>query len=269
MLCTSSVWWYGPQVGWVRRPPPCRPAGTSGRGILATVTRNALTVVLVSVLTFGGLMVMVELTTPGGLIFDRPDDEIAALADEAFLTAEGREIFFDARPRFRDEDELSQACDQRASEPDDSDGGTTVGCYSGYDVISIFRPDDARLRPMMVTTAAHELLHAVYARLDPAERDEVDALVEAEIVRVPAADVVHGQIAASVGDRSENRGNELFAYLGSQVELDGGFAPELEAYYARYFTDRDALVDVFITFESALDTNGVELENDWADAGRS
>ena len=233
------------------------------------MTRNALTVVLVSVLTFGGLMVMVELTTPGGLIFDRPDDEIAALADEAFLTAEGREIFFDARPRFRDEDELSQACDQRASEPDDSDGGTTVGCYSGYDVISIFRPDDARLRPMMVTTAAHELLHAVYARLDPAERDEVDALVEAEIVRVPAADVVHGQIAASVGNRSEDRANELFAYLGSQVELDGGFAPELEAYYARYFSDRDALVDVFITFESALNGSGVELGNDWADTGRS
>ena len=243
--------------------------GSSDRGILAVVTRNALNVVLVGALTFGGLMVMVELTTPGGLIFDRPDAEIAALANEAFFTAEGREIFFDARPRFRDEEELSQACGQRASEPDDSDGGTTVGCYSEYDVISIFKPEDARLRPMMVTTAAHELLHAVYARLDPAERDEVDALVEAEIVRVPADDVVHGQIAASVGNRSEDRANELFAYLGSQVELDGGFAPELEAYYARYFTDRDALVDVFITFESALDGSGIELENDWVDTGRS
>lgn len=247
---------------------PYRP-GSSGRGILAIVTRNALTVVLVSVLTFGGLMVMLEFTTPGGLIIDRPDAEIAALADEAFLTVEGREIFFDARPRFRDEDELSQACDQRAFKPDDSDGGTTVGCYTGYDVISIFKPDDARLRPMMVTTAAHELLHAVYARLDPAERDEIDALVEAEIVRVPADDGVHGQIAASVGDRPENRANELFAYLGSQVVLDGGFAPELETYYARYFTDRDALVDVFLAFESTLDGSGVELENGWADTGRS
>lgn len=233
------------------------------------MARNALTVVLVSALTFGGLMVMLELTTPGGLIINRPDAEIAALADEAFLTVEGREIFFDARPRFRDEDELSQACDQRAFEPDDFDGATTVGCYTGYDVISIFKPDDARLRPMMVTTAAHELLHAVYARLGPAERDEVDALVEAEIVRVPADDGVHGQIAASVGDRPENRANELFAYLGSQVVLDGGFAPELETYYARYFTDRDALVDVFLAFESTLDGSGVELENGWADTGGS
>jgi hypothetical protein len=243
--------------------------GSSGRGILAIVTRNALTVVLVSVLTFGGLMVMLELTTPGGLFIDRPDAEIAALADEAFLTVEGREIFFDARPRFGDEDELSQACDQRAFEPDDSEGGATVGCYTGYDVISIFKPDDARLRPMMVTAAAHELLHAAYARLNPAERDEVDALVEAELVRVPADDGVHGQIAASVGDRHENRANELFAYLGSQVVLDGGFAPELEAYYARYFTDRDALVDVFLAFESTLDGSGVELDTSWADTGRS
>jgi hypothetical protein len=233
------------------------------------VTRNALTVVLVSLLTFGGLMVMLELTTPGGLIFDRPDADIAALADEAFFTAEGREIFFDARPRILDEDELSQACDQRAFVSDDSDSGRTVGCYTGYDVISIFKPDDARLRPMMVTTAAHEMLHAVYARLDPAERDDVDALVEAELLRVPADDGVHRQIAASVGDRSENRANELFAYLGSQVVLDSGFAPELEAYYARYFTDRDALVDVYLTLESSLDGSGVELENGWADTGGS
>lgn len=233
------------------------------------MTRNALTVVLVGVLTFGGLMTMLELTTPGGLLIARPDTEIAALADEAFLTAEGREIFFDARPRVGDEDELSRACDQRSVETDDSGAGTTVGCYTGYDVISILKPDDERLRPMMVTTAAHELLHAAYARLEPAERDEVDALVEAEILRVPIDDVVHGQIAASVGDRSENRANELFAYLGSQVVLDGGFAAELETYYARYFTDRNALVDVFLAFEATLERNGIELESGWADTGRS
>ncbi|HEX6365157.1 MAG TPA: hypothetical protein VF000_03350 [Agromyces sp.] len=233
------------------------------------MTRNALTVVLVGVLTLGGLLVMLELTTPGGLILDRPDAEIAALADAAFLTEEGREIFFDARPRLRDDDEVSRECDQRAFEPDDSGGGTTVGCYNGYDVISILEPDDARLRPMMVTTAAHELLHAAYARLDAAERDEVDALVAAEILRVPADDAVHAQIAASVGDRSENLANELFAYLGSQVVLDGGFAPELEAYYARYFTDRYALVDVFLAFESTLGGDVVELEDGWADPGRS
>jgi hypothetical protein len=112
---------------------------------------------------------------------------------------------------------------------------------------------------MMVTTAAHELLHAAYARLDPAERDEIDALVEAELLRVPAENGVHGQIAASVGDRSENRANELFAYLGSQVVLDGGFDPKLETYYARYFTDREALVDVFIAFESTLDGSGLSV----------
>lgn len=65
------------------------------------------------------------------------------------------------------------------------------------------------------------------------------------------------------------RANELFAYLGSQVVLDGGPAPELEAYYARYFTDGDALVDGILAFESTLDGSGVELENGWADTGRS
>ena len=45
----------------------------------------------------------------------------------------------------------------------------------------------------------------------------------------------------------------MFAYLGSQITLDGGFAPELEAHYARYFTDRQALVGVFLSFEATFD----------------
>ncbi len=224
--------------------------------------RNTLTVILAIVLTFGGLLLMVHLTTPGGLdLDDRPDAEVVALADRMFLTEEGRTIFFDAEPRLRDGAEVERACGFTGPDRDDSDDDiAAAGCYGGFDSIVIFEPSDERLYGMMVTTAAHELLHAAYERLSATESAEVDALVEAEIARVPTDDPVHAQVAWSVGDRPENRGTELFAYLGSQITLDGGFAPELEAYYARYFSDRGALVGVFLSVEATFDGIIAELE---------
>lgn len=43
------------------------------------------------------------------------------------------------------------------------------------------------------------------------------------------------------GDR-RSIGTERFAYLGTEVMPDGGFDTALEKQYARWFTDREALV---------------------------
>ena len=122
---------------------------------------------------------------------------------------------------------------------------TTFGGTQTIGRIHILRPADPRSAEQMVTTGAHELLHAVYAELGESERGFVDGLVAAEAARIPVDDVVLTQIASSTGGDERNLGTEQFAYLGSQVMPDGGFAPELEAIYARTFTDRAALVDVY------------------------
>jgi len=127
--------------------------------------------------------------------------------------------------------------------------GYPAGCFIGHprsrddDRIVIYRPSDERLADSLVTVAAHELLHAVYARLRPGTRALVDVLVADETARVPAEDPVHEQVAASMSGDEDARATEQFAYLGSQMRPEGGFAAELEAIYARTFTDRTALVD--------------------------
>ncbi|MEN2738309.1 hypothetical protein ABCS02_11005 [Microbacterium sp. X-17] len=183
---------------------------------------------------------------------DPPTAEVAALADRMYLTDEGRQLFYGTKPRLGG-DEVAELC---ARPGDDRQHGVADGCYrpgvAGVGSIVIYRPSDERLSGSMITTAAHEMLHAAYDRLDVDIRVRVDQLVAAETARVPAEDPVHRQIEWSVGGYPGNVGTEEFAYLGSQIELDGGFAPELEAVYARYFTDRAALVGAYTQSNAVL-----------------
>lgn len=175
-----------------------------------------------------------------------PDAEVVALADRMFLTAEGRAMFFATQPRLADAEEIETACADASDA--EGDGRFTGGCFVGAqhrdaDRVFIFRPSDERLAESMVTVAAHELLHAAYARFSPMERASVDSLVAEAASGVPGDDPVHGQIEWSAGGDATKRATEQFAYLGSQVELRSGFPAELEDIYARLFTDRTALVD--------------------------
>ncbi|NKY40670.1 hypothetical protein HGA02_14395, partial [Cellulomonas septica] len=170
-----------------------------------------------------------------------PSAEVVALADAAHLSAEGRDLFYDARPQILGADEFAGKCDRAGSAP--TDGGAAVGCYhSDAGVIVIYRPGDERLHGFVVETAAHELLHAAWDRLSAGDRERIVPALEAALASVPADDPLHLQVAGSVGDRPELRATELFAYVGTTVWRDGGLDAGLEDTYARFITDRAALV---------------------------
>jgi len=191
--------------------------------------------------------------TVSGFAAPAPAQDALALADQMLLTDEGRSVFFEMQPEILDAAGIEEACHDGASTRPVEEGWYHAGCFMATTFggtktvgrIYILRPADPRSAEQMVTTGAHELLHAFYARLGESERAFVDGLVAAEAARIPVDDVVLAQIASSTGGDERNLSTEQFAYLGSQFMPDGGFAPELEAIYARTFTDRAALVDVY------------------------
>lgn len=187
--------------------------------------------------------------------------EVAELADRMFLTDEGRELFARTEPQLVDADQIGEKCaDATHDQPED---WSVRGCFIlGPDNptpgrIFVYRSGDERLMDAMVTVAAHELLHAVYANEPAAERTRIEALMTVETARVPTDDPVHAQIAASAGDDELSAPTEQFAYLGSQSALEGGFDPALEKIYADVFIDRAALVDThqrsLVVVDNALD----------------
>lgn len=201
-----------------------------------------------------------------------PSPEVAALADRMALTASARDVFFRTEPELVGDEILTLCAGAHGGETapsPDTEGGdgdaVTLGCYRpSTDRMYLFEPGDERLAGFTVTFAAHELLHAVYGRMSPEQQREVDALVAAEVARIPEGDPVLAQIDASVGEDETRRGNEQFAYLGSQVQLDGGFSPELEALYAETFADRPALVGVHSASIALLDGVRTDVDQAWS-----
>ncbi|MGC0369511.1 hypothetical protein [Microbacterium sp. SLBN-111] len=164
---------------------------------------------------------------------------LEAVADRAFLTDDARALLHDVGALEANGTVLRQACAVPGKAPDD----IAAGCYSQFG-IRVYVPADPRLADESVTILAHELLHAAFDRFSIEERVRVSALLRAEMDRLAPDDPVRARIEWSVAGREENRTTEMFAHLGSSVMPEGGFAPELEQVYARFFTDRAALVAV-------------------------
>lgn len=217
------------------------------------MSRIALTVSVVLGLAFATTLFADDLpmpvrswiaeTLPGGReladLPPEPGEGLDMLIDRMALTGEGRRVFLSARPVVVDD--LGELCGEAPDAGEGDDSLVTLGCYRHTDRIFLLRGDGPFGNAMTLTTAAHELLHAAYARLTDSEKQTLGALLTVEVARLGADDPVLRQIDASVGDDERSRVNEQFAYLGSQVVLPGGFSEELEAFYARWMSDRDAL----------------------------
>jgi len=166
-----------------------------------------------------------------------PPAEVVALVD-GVLTEAGERSYYEAEPRLLDREAFQAAC------PNDSELTVVLGCYSDG-TISILRIERPELTRVMEVTAAHEMLHAVYAGLAGPERRQVDGWIEefyAGLVDPDIRDVV-GQY-----ERSEPRQrlNELHSILATEV---GALSPALETYYGRYFTDRRRVVAANESYE--------------------
>lgn len=223
------------------RPQPSPAARRVSR--IAFALSAVLALVLVGTFVVEALPLSVRTwiaqTVPGGHnlvgLPPDPDDEIAALVERMMLTDEGRLLFVRSQPVVVDD--LGELCG--SDDPDEA--MVTLGCYHGLGRIYLLRGEGYLGDAVLLTTAAHELLHAAYADLSDAERVELAKLLAWEIDRIPADDPVHAQIEASTDGDERSRTTEQFAYLGSQVVLPGGFDPALEDLYDRWFTDREAL----------------------------
>lgn len=218
-------------------PPAAAPPVRRSSSPLRLVVPAALVAVLL-----GLLLVRIDLPGPSSAHDPRPGPPpgaaVVALADRAHLTAEGRRVFYAARPVL-----VSGAAAQaRCRDVSDRPGDAWAGCYDSRAGIVVSAPADPRLARSTVQTATHELLHAVFDQLGDEERDRVTRLLAAEVCRLPRDAAVRKGIDTSSRRDERNRPSEEFAYLGTEVMPRGGFAPALEAVYARYLTDRAAVV---------------------------
>lgn len=180
----------------------------------------------------------------------KPSDEVAALAERASLSERGRFYFYASQPELQNREAFNHSCDTlRGSET------VVLGCYAAHRIY-VFNVTDPKLDGIKEVTAAHEMLHAAYERLNESDRKRVDALINAA-----AANVVDDNLKKLLQeyDKTEpgERSNELHSILGTQVRNIG---PELEDYYKQYFVDRSAVVALSEKYEEVF--NNLRAEQD-------
>jgi len=173
----------------------------------------------------------------------KPPAAIAAIAERTKLTDEGRFYFYASQPQLDGREAFNAACTAKNSEQ-----SVVLGCYTGMRIY-VFNIDNPKLDGIKEVTSAHEMLHAAYDRLTPAERERVDGLVEAHLKKITDARIL---ALVKEYDKTEpgERLNEMHSILGTEVaNLD----PELETYYQQYFKDRGAVVALAASYSAVFD----------------
>lgn len=174
-----------------------------------------------------------------------PSGTIAQLADVTAMTAESRFYFYASRPVLEATSKFNEECKRR------EENSAILGCYSAGKIF-IYDVQDERLAGVKEVTAAHEMLHAAYARLDDGEKSRINQLLDAEYKKKLQTDDVAFRERMEYYARTEpgERDNELHSIFATELEE---LPDELEQYFARYFTDRKVVVALHAAYSDKFD----------------
>lgn len=156
--------------------------------------------------------------------------DVKQLADETGMHGFGRDIFYVSQPVVEDSTAFNMHCERTGEK-------TVLGCYVKQRIY-IFNITDPRVYGVKQSTAAHEMLHAAYERLDESEKQKVNAMIEAELPLI-TDERLKTLIKSYEESEPGIRLNELHSILGTEQSR---LSPELEIYYAQYFSDRSKVV---------------------------
>lgn len=163
----------------------------------------------------------------------QPTAEMTEIRNKLELTGRGEFVFGAAQPELNTATDFNTNCRQDESEM------AVLGCYTEGDIY-VYNITDAQLSGIRELTTAHELLHAVWARMSEAEQVELtepltrvfennQELLEQEIVPY------------DIKERQE----ELYVRAGTEIR---NLPDALEKHYAEIFEKRSRIVDFYESY---------------------
>ncbi len=161
-----------------------------------------------------------------------PTSQIAAIHDSLKLTGEGTNLLYASMPLVQDGQAFNAACASTERTQ------AILGCYGNRDIY-IYNVTNPELTGAMEVTSAHEMLHAAYDRLNILERPAVDKMLREQYDKLKSDSRLTKLITYYEQAEPDAIDNELHSILGTTI---ANLSPQLEAYYERYFTDRQAIV---------------------------
>lgn len=189
-----------------------------------------------------------------------PSERVEQVRTGIELNASGDRIFLASQPTIGGREDFNRWC----AGVDHTEEGHVLGCYADRR-IRLFEVTDQRLTGVVETTAAHELLHAAWARMSQDERASLSRTLIAEYEELAKRDEDFKQRMSVYESLSATAfANELHSVFGTEVR---DISPTLEEHYRSWFTDRAVIVNwyegyhgVFTELKAEADRLSAELE---------
>lgn len=179
--------------------------------------------------------------------------EMAMIRDKLNLTEKGSFLFNASQPVLKEKEEFNKYC--KTSEETEV---AVLGCYT-EDEIYIYNITAEELEGIRELTTAHELLHAVWARMSDKEKRELVGSLAQTFEKNQA--LLGGEIDSyDINQKQE----ELYVRAGTEIkDLPG----DLEKHYGEIFINQDSIVNyyesyigVFNRMKKEMDDLMVEIE---------
>lgn len=173
-----------------------------------------------------------------------PPAHIELLADDTTMTPYAKRLFYANRPEVQGKQEFNEHC------TDPSEQVAVLGCFVGNRLgIYIYDVTDERLDGIKQVTAAHEMLHQAYQRLDKKEKTRINKLLQ-EYHDRQASEKLKSKIASYQHGEQEHLLNEMHSIFGTEAP---DLPAELEEYYKQYFADRSQVLALYQRYQSEFD----------------
>jgi uncharacterized protein YPO0396 len=179
-----------------------------------------------------------------------PSAKITAIEGDLALSSEAKRLFAASQPRIEPAEVFNTDCKQ-ASETNNP----ILGCYTRQ-TIYIYDVTNPKLDGIEQTTAAHELLHAVYERLPAKDRRVIDGALQQAYERLKTEDLVRRMEFYKKTEPGQEL-NELHSILGTEFDDLGDV---LETHYKKYFTSRSKVVAFNKKYNSAFNEISAKMK---------
>jgi hypothetical protein len=163
-----------------------------------------------------------------------PPAAVAQLAEQDTMNSYTRHLFYLNKPQL-----LGTVASFRQSCPENKDT-IVLGCYHpGQNGIFIYNVQDPALAGVTQVTAAHEVLHAVYARLSTKDRAALNSQLEDYYQHGLQDPRVRAEVKLYQQTEPKDVLDEMSCTFGTEI---ASLPAPLEAYYKRFFDNRAAIV---------------------------
>lgn len=179
---------------------------------------------------------------------------VSALAANDTMTAYARHVFYVNHP------DLESNAAQFRNDCNESEQTIVLGCYhSDQNGIFIYNVQDQRLAGVQQVTAAHEMLHAAYDRLNSKDKNNIDKM----LMDYYNNDLSDQRIKDTINDYRQTEPNDLVNEMHSIFGTEVADLPApLEAYYAKYFTNRQVITGYASNYQAEFTNRENQIKAD-------